>query len=526
MKLKHVAVCWNVMLGSASAFVTISWNHDVFFLISRGAPVLHQHHHGTKLNYNTDSSHHRGTGSKLETERKRKRSSSSSSSSSSSWNKNGDEIVLSANVSSFQELERLLNDHSYTLNYTKVLPDRFISTQIMTLFQKSRRKSHSDLMDELLSYKIQVSTSSGDDENAIYLMQFMTPRDQSDLIRLLGKSELYTYIIQFLNFLNGSKHDKIYSYTTAILVLASSKYKKRAIQLLDEMEEQQIIPNTYTYTAAFLALDNAPDCLDLLSRARRQGRSSSSHNLINIHLYNAAIHACSRDKKYGYNYAISIFRQMPRDNVRPNTQTFASLLHACAQSNKLKIALAIFDEMMHTPGIDMKQADKAWLAALEACVFAKNGSKAIEVLEKMLIMCGNAALPSTVHLNMVLSALAKEGQYQIASSFLEHMHNGTFSHLFPSMEPEFDRNFVDLVSVNTVLSSFAKMKHFEGAKVLFDRLKDGEFKSLDQNGEMIVLKPDIISYNTLLSSCDNPVDAKNIVLEVRTNLFYFFLRHI
>ena len=82
------------------------------------------------------------------------------------------------------------------------------------------------------------------------------------------------------------------------------------------------------------------------------------------------------------------------------------------------------------------------------------------------------------------------------------------------------------MSVNTVLSSFAKMKHFEGAKVLFDRLKDGEFKSLDQNGEMIVLKPDIISYNTLLSSCDNPVDAKNIVLEVRTNLFYFFLRHI
>lgn len=500
------------MVGSAASFVTISSNNDVFFLVSRRAPVLQ--HHGTKLNYNTDSSHHRGAGSKLEIGRKRKRSSSSS------WNKNHDEIALSANVSSFQELESLLNNHSYTLKYSKVLPDRFISRQIMTLFQKSRRNSHSDLMDELLAYKIQVSTKSGDDENSIYLMQFMTPRDQSDLIRLLGKSELYAYIIQFLNFLNGSKRDKMYSYTTAIHVFASSKFKERAIQLLDEMEEQQIIPNTYTYTATFLALDNASDCLNLLSRARQQGRRSP--DLINVHLYNAAIHACSRDKKYGYNYAISIFRQMPRDNVRPNTQTFASLLHACAQSNKLKIALAIFDEMMRTPGIDMMQADKAWLAALEACVFAKNGSKAIEVLEKMLIVCGNAALPSTLHLNMVLSALAKEGQHQTASSLLEHMHNGTLSHFFPSMEPAFDRNFVDLVSVNTVLSSFAKMKKFEGARELFDRLKDGEFKSFEPNGEMTVLKPDIISYNTLLSSCDNPVDAKNIVLEVSSNLFCYF----
>jgi pentatricopeptide repeat protein len=366
-------------------------------------------------------------------------------------------------------------------------------------------------MDELLSFQIQVSSSSGD-ENTISMVQFMTPRDQSDLIRLLGKSSLYTHIIEFLKHLNGSNDDKIYSYTTAILAVASSKFKKRAMQLLDEMEERQIIPNTYTYTATFLSIDDATEALNLLSRARRQGRTRK--DLINVHLYNAAIHSCSRDKQHGYHYAISIFRQMPRDDVKPNIQTFASLLHACAQSNKLKIALAIFDEMMHTPGIDMMQADKAWLAALEACASAKNGGKAMEVLEKMLIVCGNDALPSILHLNTVLSALAKEGNHQTASSLLDHMHNGTLSHLFPENGIQLDRYFIDVVSVNTVLSSYAKTKDYEGAKALFHRLKNGEFKSLDQNNEIIVLKPDIISYNTLLSTCQSPEEARRIVVEV------------
>ena len=502
MRLIHVALCWNFMAGSVSAFVEFP------FRSSRRAAVLR---HVVKLQ---NDRNHRETSSKFKVGRKRKRSSSS-------WY-HGKDTVGSTNVVSFQELESLLN---YAVDdLTKVKSDKFISRQIMKLFQKSRRQSYADLMDELLSYKIQIPTSNG--ENAVFMVQFMTPRDQSDLIRLLGKSKLYQQIIDFLKHLNGSKNDKIYSYTTAILALSSSKFKKRAIQLLDEMEQQQIIPNTYTYTAAFLSLDDATECIDLLSRARRQGRTYKG--LVNVHLYNAAIHSCSRDKIYGYHYAISIFRQMPRDNIKPNSQTFASLLHVCAQSNKLKIALAIFDEMMHTPGIDMLRADKAWLAMLEACAFAKNGGKAMEVLEKMLIMCGNRALPNILHFNTVLSALAKEGRHETASSLLDHMHNGTLSHIFPGIGITFDKYFIDLVSINTVLSSFAKSKDFEGANALFHKLKNGDFKSLDQNDEIIVLKPDIISYNTLLSICQNPEDAKSIVMEVRMRCYIthkWFLFH-
>lgn len=415
-------------------------------------------------------------------------------------------------ASTFQDIESWLKGQDFIDK--NVRPNVSISRQILHIFQSSSRKFHSELMNELLSYKIAVSTSTEVEQIMIALVQFMTPRDQSSLIRILRKSEMYHDILDFLNYLNGSHADQVYSYTTAILALsASTDLKHKIVKLLIDMEEKKnIIPNTYTYTAAFLAIDKAEESFALLSRARERGKSQP--DLVSVHLYDAAIHACSRDRTNGYSYAISIFRQMPRDNIKPNTKTFASLLHACAQSNKFKIAFAIFDEMKNTPGIDMSHVDKVWLAALEACALAKNGSKALEVLGQMLTDCKSSFEPTLQHFNIVLSALAKEGRYLAACELLNHMHDGTLNVLFPE-SVSVRKCMVDLVSINTTLSSFALLKRFDEARILFGSLKNGDFKSIDDSGMVTVLKPDIISYNTFLCSCNNSEYARSILVEVR-----------
>ena len=71
----------------------------------------------------------------------------------------------------------------------------------------------------------------------------------------------------------------------------------------------------------------------------------------------------------------------------------------------------------------------------------------------------------------------------------------------------------DLVSVNTVLTSFVKSANFTAAKHFFGRLKRGEFmyNRLDSRA---VIRPDVISYNSLLSVCNNSNEAKIIMQEV------------
>lgn len=337
-----------------------------------------------------------------------------------------------------------------------------------------------------------------------------------------------------------------YAYTAAITALAQASnqsLRSQAIKLLDEMDDKGIPPNTYAFTAAFLAVDGGKPALELLKRAKRHAKTVE----IGVHLYNSAIHACSRngvDGRNGWQTALSLFRQMPRDGVQANEQTYASLLHACARSGQLKVALSVFDEMKNTSGIPPKSANKVWGAALRACATAGNGKKAMELMGEM-VKSGIGA--NTLHYNSVLAALAKEGDDILALELLDQMQAGTVQQLFLGDEEPHaivsgtkdDDAMPDLVSINTVLSAFVKAENYNGAKDFFERVKCGEFMYV-RGDQHAVIRPDIISYNSLLSACRDPEEAASIINEVSrasdnlmsihfnacsdlTNIFYRFV---
>ena len=435
--------------------------------------------------------------------------------------------------------------------------DREASRHIMNLFQStststttSSKNTNTDTRTctctsecrkdlENLTQELIASTTLDMSGTSIPLSSIIMPRDQSNLIRLLGSKGVgaYTTMLKLLHHLVNDASMSVsgcqYAYTAAIIVLAKSsskRWKAQAIALLDEMDSKHIEPNTYTYTAAFHAVDGGKAALELLNRAKRKRSSVHSESEtetvegamsmpMSIHLYNGAIHACSRSsdidgKNNGWQAALSIFRtQMPRDGVAPNELTYMSLLHACAKAGQLKVAMSIFDEVKSAT--NMSESINIWGAALRACATTGNSKKAMEVMGEMI---RGGVVPTTLHYNYVLSALAKEGEDGMAVEFFDRILVGTVYGIFVSGIEESEslqscNAMPDLVSVNTVLTSFVKSANFTAAKHFFGRLKRGEFmyNRLDSRA---VIRPDVISYNSLLSVCNNSNEAKIIMQEV------------
>ena len=130
-----------------------------------------------------------------------------------------------------------------------------------------------------------------------------------------------------------------YAYTAAIIVLtksSSKRWKAQAIALLDEMDSKHIEPNTYTYTAAFHAVDGGKAALELLNRAKRSSVHSESETVegamsmpMSINLYNGAIHACSRSSDIdGKN-----------NGWQADVISYNSLLSVCNDPNEANIIL-------------------------------------------------------------------------------------------------------------------------------------------------------------------------------------------
>ena len=187
----------------------------------------------------------------------------------------------------------------------------------------------------------------------------MGSREATDLVRLLGARQAYEAMLKFVR--HPATHQTVFSYTAACASLAQSpkpKYRSQSASLLDEMDALDIQPNTYTFTAILLGIDGGKGAMKMMKRARQYDSVD-----INCFLYNAAIHACSRSPKRstpaaagagatlnnGWQTALSLFRQMKKEKIRPTEQTYASLLHACGKSGQVKLALSLLNEMKNNP---------------------------------------------------------------------------------------------------------------------------------------------------------------------------------
>lgn len=414
-----------------------------------------------------------------------------------------------------------------------------VSKEILSQCAKVQDKlSLEAIIDFLISNTISVETNDKDsDGNKVKttknLTSLIAPRDQTELIQLLGSRGMFYTMLCFLKQLsinldrseNKDESDFFYrdiqyAYTAGIKALAQSpnpKYRMRTALLLDDMDELFIPPNSYVITAVFLAVEGGKAARELLERARKYTSVE-----VDVHVYNAAIYACSRDQLNGWQSALSLFREMPKNGIKPNQQTYASLLQACAKSGQVKVAFSLFDEMKNTSGVD-KPAAKVWGAVLRACSIAGEYEKAIKFI---LDMNTDGVNVNVIHMNSVLASIAKVGDDTMALEVLNYMQKGEAinslerfvsnrSPINPDDHNRFKQTlpFPDLVSINTVLTTLAERCKKVDAIKLLDRMKDGEFTS-KQGPNWVIVKPDIISYNLVLSTFQDPRDGFELLHEV------------
>lgn len=125
-----------------------------------------------------------------------------------------------------------------------------------------------------------------------------------------------------------------------------------------------------------------------------------------------------------------------------------------------------------------------------------------------------------LHYNQFLSALAKgrkkPSDTKIAYRILQEMKNE--GQVLP-----------DIITLNTLLSIYAKYGDYKHAKELLDEMKAGsyftterkknlhgsDYYSRNRHEKRIKLVPDTISYNTVLSTCSNSTEAMSLIQEMR-----------
>jgi pentatricopeptide repeat protein len=193
-----------------------------------------------------------------------------------------------------------------------------------------------------------------------------------------------------------------------------------------------------------------------------------------------------------------MLRELRRKGVEPDERSYAHVLHACAQSGQVRIALTLLEELSSTTVL---QSPQIYGAALNACAKGQSVKDALVVLKGMQ----ERSIPiNTVHVGALLSALANSGEEGLALEILHNFENGTSAKL--DEELVLQPITLDLVAINTILAACAKADNFDKAKEILQQLKSGHFEGLT---------PDVISYNTVLSACSDAIEAKLLVKEMR-----------
>ncbi|CAB9519440.1 Pentatricopeptide repeat-containing protein [Seminavis robusta] len=345
-------------------------------------------------------------------------------------------------------------------------------------------------------------------------------RDETDFIRFLRDRQAFLGLELFACHL---ARQNVFVYTAAISSLATSKQRNvrnRVHSLLQSMDDAQVLPSALTFAALFQATDGPEEAKQMMTRLQHNYQETTW----SVEAFHQAILACARTRKNSrhkpsnksWQTALEFTHNLRRNGLTPNVKTYSSLLHVCARTGQLRIAMSLMKELQSTTSLTANQ--KVWTNLLNVCAVAGDYSQANQVIQTMQTE-GHAI--KLAHCSALLKALSKHGMVELSMALLDMMTDwdGTNTNnkelqLQSTTELVKLRSPVapDLVALNTILASCAKAGDFEAARALLDRMKNGEFHVPTRTTQPIY--PDEISYSLLLSSCRDTSTARGILKEM------------
>ena len=353
------------------------------------------------------------------------------------------------------------------------------------------------------------------------------PYEHTQFIQELASRNADKAILDYIR--NFSDHS-VFVYASAISGLSGApapssrkvtsklRSQRQALDLLSDMDDRGVIPNKYVFTAIINHAQNASDATKLLSDLQQR----YPRIRLGREVYNAAIHACTRqeeptdpkmsvDGEETWQTALGLFLQMKKKGLKPDQQTYSSLILSCGQAGQVRVAMSLLEEMPMPPN------QFVWGAALTVCAKVGDAERATDVMERMM-KCGTKL--NSRHIGAYISALAKAGEDQVVLEMMDGLKRrtpvrlslyGSNSFVIPPVP-------CDIVLINSAIHACSQANNHQEAKRLFDELKRGEFIGSQTSRSSVgdsPIRPDEITYNTLLSSCRNATEAKVLVREMR-----------
>ena len=369
---------------------------------------------------------------------------------------------------------------------------------------KRVKRQRPDVFSRRPSLEYQRALDSLQNNNALNVscvMSHLHPREQVHLIQELERSDRYEAIFDLLI----ERHHSIPQTVWQAAMMALSQSPKHHSQAVSLCKKNAQFLSSNICAALFRGVSSVAEVESLMERLKSLKKAKNAFNTVQV--WNAALLAVRQAKNHAdsdnWQTALSILRDMKRHGVVPNERTYGHVLYACAQSGQVKIALSLLQEAQQH--LKQKQlSPHTWGAALHACAKADSGlMDAISILQHM---SARNITVNTIHVSAFLSSCAKAGRDDIAQHVLECLRRQepvqlpTYNLIIPPVP-------LDLVVVNTILLACAKAGNYMAAKEILNGLKQGDFGNVE---------PDVISYNTVLSACSEPTEAKEVVKEVCT----------
>lgn len=347
-------------------------------------------------------------------------------------------------------------------------------------------------------------------------------KDETDFIRYLRDRGAYQALEQYASVL---ARKNVYVYTAAISSLAGSKnrkIRKRAMLLLNKMDEAGVVPSSFTFAALFQSVDGPEEARKLMAMLQAYAGKTTWSTAA----FNQAIMACSRRELYqkrptnkSWQVALEFLHSLRAEGLSPDWKTYTALLYVCAQTGQLRIALSLAREIESNP--DIAGNSRVWGALLNVCAQAGDYKQANEVLIKMQEGGHNINLADC---SAFLKALSRNGLVKLSFEVLDQITGSNLAckvsrnhGAFTLQLAKLPRISPDLVALNTVVASCAKAKDFDSARKLLDCMNNGEFCDGKTRAPIY---PDEISYSLLLSSCREPLAAREIVKEMQLSRRY------
>ncbi|CAM9219017.1 unnamed protein product, partial [Scytosiphon promiscuus] len=242
-------------------------------------------------------------------------------------------------------------------------------------------------------------------------------------------------------------------------------------------------------------------------RKYREGKALRGE-IPRVAVYNAALRALDQCKKW--RLALSVFREMQSDGVKPDRDSFFFVMSACSKHGEAKTALALLAEMTaaHRQQPKKKRRRQAggvvggsdegvtpapdlllYAVAIKACAWGKRWRQALRLLDEMTAA---GVKPNVVVINTALSACAKCGQVARAAQLLEEMQEKY------GVAP-------DVRSYNSLMSGHERAGEWREALALAKKMEEKAAAAADPGvggeGEAASVLPNVVTFNSVIGAC-------------------------